>query len=651
MPPSAKTLSDRLRSLGAVQRPGGLPDLTPMLASTAERPFSGEGWLFELKYDGFRLLAVKSGGAVKLLSRRGNDLTPAYPEVVEALEALEYPSLVLDGEVVVPDKRGHPSFQSLQKRAMLQGKRDIAEARRRRPAVYYAFDLLGFDDLDARGLRLADRKAALREVIPRAPASPLQFSDHLETRGEELFQQILKMDLEGLIAKRADSRYEGRRSPNWLKVCAERHADLAIIGFSPPEGSRAGFGAVHLGAYQDGRLVYVGRVGSGFTDERLRALRRALDEDRLDAPPCPLPAQLPRGSTWVRPRLVCQVRYKLFTEDGSLRQPVFVRMRDDKEPEECEVPERSGRDATPAPAPALEVRVKLTRLDKVFWPEDGYTKGDLVQFYWDVSPWLLPYLRDRPLVVTRYPDGIGGKSFFQRDAARLAPPWVKSAHVFSEVEGEALDAFVVNDLDSLLYLANLAAIPLHVWSARLADLDAPDWCVLDLDPKGAPFEQVVEIALAIRSLCEQIGLPSFPKTSGSTGLHVLLPLGGQIGHQQAVALGQLLAAVIVQRLPAIATVIRAPIEARGGRVYLDYLQNGAGRLIASPFCVRPLPGAPVSTTLAWDEVTPSLRPSAFTIRTVFPRLRERGDPMAPVLDLRPDLRAALDALEAKLRGG
>jgi bifunctional non-homologous end joining protein LigD len=226
---------------------------------------------------------------------------------------------------------------------------------------------------------------------------------------------------------------------------------------------------------------------------------------------------------------------------------------------------------------------------------------------------------------------------------------VKSARVFSEVDGEQVDAFVVNDADSLLYVANLAAIPLHIWSARLERLDAPDWCILDLDPKGAPFEDVVEIALAIRALCDEIGLPSFPKTSGSSGLHVLLPLGRQIGHEQSVALGQLLATVIAQQLPRIATIIRSPIEARGGRVYLDFLQNGAGRLIASPFCVRPLRGAPVSTTLIWDEVVPSLRPSAFTIRNVLPRLRERGDPMAPVLDLRPDLRAVLEALGAKLR--
>ncbi|HEY8206946.1 MAG TPA: DNA ligase D [Myxococcaceae bacterium] len=653
---SAKTLRQDLESQGAIRRTGPLPDLKLQLAGTAERPFSRKGWLFELKYDGYRLLVVKAGGAVKLLSRRGNDLSAAYPEVVRALEALPHPSLVLDGEVVVLDAQGRPSFQGMQKRAMLSSPREIAEAARRYPVVLYAFDLLGFEDLDLRKLKLLERKAALRSLLPAEPASILRFSDHVEERGEDFFEQVAKLDLEGVMAKKADAPYEGGRTSTWLKVTVEHHADLAIIGFSPPEGSRLGFGALHLGAYEDDQLVYVGRVGSGFTDKDLQEFLPVVDVDRLSGPPCPLPPLTPRGSTWVRPRLVCEVKYKLVTDDGQLRAPVFVRMRDDKEPEECEVPPRvkgtaaveTDESLAPDQAPPVP-SVKLARLSKLFWPDDGYTKGDLVQFYSDVAPWLLPYLRDRPLVVTRYPDGIAGKSFFQKDATRLAPPWVKSARVFSEVDGEQVDAFVVNDADSLLYVANLAAIPLHLWSARLEHLDAPDWCILDLDPKGAPFEDVVEIALAIRALCDEIGLPSFPKTSGSSGLHVLLPLGRQIGHEQSVALGQLLATVIARQLPRIATIIRSPIEARGGRVYIDFLQNGAGKLIASPFCVRPLKGAPVSATLSWDEVVPPLRPTAFTIRNVIPRLRERGDPMAPVLELKPDLRAALGALEAKLR--
>jgi bifunctional non-homologous end joining protein LigD len=657
------TISAQLVRLGAV-RQRTPPKMEVMLAGTADRPFSAKGWLFELKYDGFRVLASKRGGKVELRSRRGNDLTAAYPEVVAALEAIPHPTFVLDGEVVVLDERGRSNFQGLQKRAMLTGARDIAEARQRWPVVYFAFDLLAYEDLDARPLKLVERKAVLRQLIPPDFRWPLRFADHLDERGLELFEQVQKLELEGMMAKEASAPYEAGRSKRWLKVCVERRADLAIIGFSPPEGGRLGFGAAHLGAFdEDGHLVYVGRVGSGFSDRQLQQLRAELETRRLPGPPCPLPSLIPRSSVWVRPELVCEVRYKEMTEDGLLRAPVFLRMRDDKPATDCVVPARTGavpprppeppkgapgRPEPPEPEPGE--RLRFARLDKVFWPEDGYTKRDLIDFYRRISPWLLPYLKDRPAMVTRYPDGITGKSFFQKDAAKLIPPWVKSARVYSEADQAEVDVFVVNDLDSLLYVANLAAIPIHLWSSRLATLHHPDWCILDLDPKGAPFVHVVKIARAIHALCEDIGLPTFPKTSGSTGLHVFIPLGQQLTHEQSIALGQLLATVIVQQLPDIATINRV-IEARGGRVYVDFLQNGEGRLIASPFCVRPRPGAPVSTTLEWGEVTPRLDQGAFTIRTVFRRLEKKGDPMRPVLELAPDVRGALEALGRKLGSG
>lgn len=621
-----------------------------MLAKTGDRPFSAKGWLFELKYDGYRLLAHKRDGKVQLRSRRGTDLTAAYPEVVAGLEALPHPTFTLDGEVVVLDERGRSVFQGLQKRAMLTDARDVAQARQKWPVVYFAFDLLVFEDLDARLLRLKDRKEVLRQIIPPSFEWPIRFADHLEERGLELFQQVEKMELEGMIAKEVDSTYEPRRSGSWLKICVERRADLVIIGFSPPEGGRLGFGAAHLGAFdENGALVYVGRVGSGFSDQQLQQLRAELEKRRLPRPRAGLSPLVRDGSVWVKPELVCEVRYKEMTEDGLLRAPVFLRMRDDKPASDCVVPARTGA-LPPEPPQEPGERLRFARLDKVFWPEEGYTKRDLIEFYRAVSPWLLPYLKDRPALVTRYPDGIAGKSFFQKDTAKLLPPWVKSARVYSEADQAEVDVFVINDVDSLLYVANLAAIPIHVWSSRLETLQAPDWCILDLDPKGAPFTHVVKIARAIHALCEDIGLPTFPKTSGSTGLHVLIPVGRQLTHPQSVALGQLLATVIVQQLPDIATVNRV-IEARGGRVYVDFLQNGEGRLIASPLCVRPRPGATVSTPLQWKEVTPKLDQRAFTIRTVIQRLKKRGDPMLPVLELQPDVRGALEALARKLGNG
>jgi bifunctional non-homologous end joining protein LigD len=314
-----------------------------MLARQADAPFSGKGWLFELKYDGYRVLASKDRGVVRLSSRRDNDLTGAYPEVAAALGALPYEAFVLDGEVAVLDAAGRPSFQLMQRRAMLTRPADLARVVRELPVVFHAFDLLAFGDVDVRTLPLHARKDALRRVLPAGllPAA-LRFADHVEERGEDLFREVLRLELEGVIAKRADAPYEAGRSSNWLKICHERRADLVVIGFSPPEGTRAGFGALHLGAFREGALVYVGRVGSGFTDRQLQELRRALEPGARREPPCALPALIPRGSLWVPPRLVCEVRFKEVTADGLLRAPVFLRVRDDKAPEDCAPPPPRG---------------------------------------------------------------------------------------------------------------------------------------------------------------------------------------------------------------------------------------------------------------------------------------------------------------------
>lgn len=349
--------------------------------------------------------------------------------------------------------------------------------------------------------------------------------------------------------------------------------------------------------------------------------------------------------------MVVEVRYKEVTEEGLLRQPVFVRFRDDKPPEDCL--RRAGGDASPTAAPVVRparVEVVLTNVDKVFWPEDGYTKGDLIAYYRTVAPWMLPYLADRPLVMTRYPDGIDGKSFFQKDAPVFAPDWIRTEVVYSDDAEREIRYFVADDADALAYVANLGTIPLHVWASRIATLEQPDWAIIDLDPKEAPFADVVTVALAARQLCEAIGWPCFVKTSGSTGLHVLLPLGRRCTHEQARQLAELLALVLVRELPEIATIRRLPTQ-REGKVYLDFLQNGRGKLLVAPFSVRPLPGAPVSTPLDWDEVLPDLDIRQFTIRTVPERLADgRDDPLQGVLDAQIDLAAVLGQLQQHLVG-
>jgi len=646
--------------LGATRRRVSGDEVGPMLAQPWEKAFSGPGWLFEVKYDGYRAIAAREAGRdgargeARLRYRSGRDATASWPELAAALAALPYSRIVLDGELVVLDAEGRPSFQRLQKRAQIRGAAEARRAAVESPATYFAFDLLALGDLDLRPLPLVERKRLLERALPGR--GPLRVAPHFAARGQEVFQEIARLGFEGMVAKRADSPYRAGRSPAWRKIRIRPTHDFAIVGMSAPRGSRAGFGALHLAARRGSTLRYVGRVGSGFSDAQLAELRRALDPLRRPTAACENAPKAARGDVWVEPRLVCEVRYTQVTADGSLRQPVFVRLRDDKTAAEIDdLPGLSGPAEEPESAPAEREDpqpdrvVPFTNLEKVFWPDEGYTKGDLIDYYRGIAPWLLPYLRDRPLVLTRYPDGIAGKSFFQKDAPRWAPGWLRTETLWSEQSGREIHYFVCDDVESLLYVANMGTIPLHVWSSRIASLQRPDWSILDLDPKGAPFAHVVEVARTLHEICEAIRLPSFVKTSGSAGLHVLLPLAGRLTFEQSRTLAELLARAAVDRLPAIATLAR-PLRARGGRVYVDTGQNGHGKLLAAPFSARPLAGAPVSMPLRWSEVGARLDPARFTIRSAAGRMRRLGaDPLRPVLDAAPDLVAALERLSGAVK--
>jgi bifunctional non-homologous end joining protein LigD len=345
--------------------------------------------------------------------------------------------------------------------------------------------------------------------------------------------------------------------------------------------------------------------------------------------------------------LVCEVRFTEVTSAGSLRHPVFVRLCESADAEACEAPTRGQQiPAAPAletPAASAEAAPRLTRLDKVFWPIEGYTKGDLLAYYERVWPWLAPYLEDRPLVLTRYPDGIEGKSFYQKNAPEFTPAWVQRASL------DDTDYFVCNELRTLLHVVNSGAIPLHVWSARLAHLERPDWLILDLDPKQAPFSAVIRVARQLHAIFAALSVPHFLKSSGQTGLHVLVPLGALVTHDEARALAEAIARSVVAELPEIATVTR-PVAGRGDKVYVDYLQNGRGKLIAAPLCVRPRPGAPVSMPLGWRAVSARLDPARFTIRTAIPRLERFGDPLRGVLGAGVDAVSLLEGLTRRLEG-
>jgi bifunctional non-homologous end joining protein LigD len=658
---AGRTPADKLRAaLEQTDAPRNRVDpksVKAMLAEPAEKAFTRDGWLFELKLDGYRLLASKSRGEALLLTRNGNDYTAVFPEIARAIKAIPLDECIVDGEVVVMDEQGKPSFARLQQRGRLSSPIEIKRAAVELPAIFFAFDLLAFEDFDLRPLPLNQRKAMLVDTLPKLGA--VRALDHIEREGEAFLEQVEALGLEGIIAKRADTPYRGGRSDVWLKIKAERTGDFVIVGFTKPKGARGHLGALQLADMVGGELVYAGRVGTGFDDALLAELKAMLDPIIRDTAPCAPPAGAPaipdtKTTTWVEPLHVCEVRFREWTPDGVLRHPAFLRMRPDKDPRDCERQGESTAAATAqtasatappeAPRPKVEKTFNFSNLTKVYWPADKYTKGDLIDYYRAISPWMLPYLANRPLVMTRFPDGIDGKSFYQKDAPEFAPEWIRTVPIWSEDSQRDVRYFVCDGVESLLYVANLGSIPMHIWNSRVGTLEQPDWCVIDLDPKEAPFSDVVRTALVLRELCQSIGLPSFVKTTGKTGLHILLPLGQQCTYAQSRTLGELLARVVLRELHEIATITRH-VTKRGDKVYLDYLQNRHGQLIVAPFSVRPLPGASVSMPLTWDEVNQSLDPRAFTIKTAIDRMDRLGhDPVVQVLEEKPDLNQVLERL-------
>jgi bifunctional non-homologous end joining protein LigD len=671
----ATRLRHEVEQAGAVRALLEPAAVKPMLAESSDKPFTRDDWVFELKLDGYRLVAAKHHGEAVLYTRNGNDYTAVFPEIARAIKALPVDRCIIDGEVVVLDAEGIPRFSLLQQRGRLSSPLEIRRAAVELAATFYAFDMMGLEDLDLRELPLVKRKEFLAQVVPKL--GPVRLLDHIERDGEAFFQQVSAMGLEGIIAKKATTKYRAGRSDHWLKIKADRTGDFVIVGFTDPRGTRSQFGALQLGDYVGGALVYAGRVGTGFDERLLKDIAKRLTPTVRQDPPCLGPVidgvpqnEIPevKTTTWVEPLLVCEVRFREWTPDGLLRHATFMRMRDDKDAEDCE---RQGtasarqsalgtRQVPPAqsPEPRAESRgliaerekaVALSNLRKIYWPEEKYTKGDLVEYYRGVSRWMLPYLRNRPLVLTRFPDGIDGKSFYQKDAPPFIPEWMRTESIWSEETQRDIRYIVCDDEETLLYVANMGSIPLHIWASRVGSLELCDWCVIDLDPKEAPFSDVVRTAQVLHRLCESVGLEHYVKTTGKTGLHILIPLARLCTYAQSRTLGELLARLVIRELPEITTITRH-VTKRGDKVYLDYLQNRHGQTIVAPFSVRPLPGATVSMPLGWDEVNESLDSRAFTIRTAIERMEKLGtDPVAPVLTTTPDLAGVLERLAGAMQ--
>ena len=636
--------------------------MTPMLCSSKKVPLDDPERLYELKLDGVRIVADKRGPGVDLRYRKLRSATAAYPEIARAVKALPFERIVLDGEIVAFDELGRPSFQRLARRIHLSRPHDVVRAQAEVGVVYVVFDLLALGKRDLRELPLAERKALLARILPGR--GRLRVLDHLDGRGDALLAFCEEHDLEGIVAKTKTGRYRPgpKRFDDWVKVKRKREGDFVVVGYEESEKARK-LRSLLLAAYDGDRLLLRGKAGSGLDDASIDFWLERLAELEIEDSPAEGDVTQNGPRHWARPELVVSIEYGGLSDSGSLRFPVYRGLREDVDPQQCQLVTTEELVDRVMTAPAetatggssgrsghraaeVAVRAKLTNQDKIFWPDDGLTKGDLCDYYAAVSEVLVPLLADRPIVLVRYPDGIDGKSFFQWHVPRGTPDWLRSVEVREEGErGKSRKrCFLVDDVDGLLHIANLGCIPMHVLAARQGTREHCDFLTIDFDLGGQPFRDAVTLALSLRELLDDLGLAGFPKTSGQTGLHVLIPMGPGVAFPTAKVLVELLGRILVTRHPDIATMERR-VDARGARVYVDTGQTGRSRTIVAPYSVRAVRGAGVSTPLSWDEVHAALDPSRHNLLTVPTRLLDVGDPMADLLSLRPDIPAAVGKLE------
>jgi bifunctional non-homologous end joining protein LigD len=604
-----------------------------MLATLTEELPRGGGWLFEPKWDGYRALSYVRGGEAKLVSRNGNDLTQRFAPVAKELaKALRTPDAVLDGEVVALDDQGKASFSAMQ-----QGSTRLA---------YEVFDLLEADGEPVVDLLLTERRARLEKLLARNPV--VQISGAFDD-GEALLEAARTQGLEGVMAKRAASRYqEGKRNRDWLKIKTHGRQEFVICGYTRGQGRRSGsFGALVLGIRRGEEWQWVGNVGTGFDERTIAELLAKLEPLQREEPPFPVVPKMPKvrkgDVVWVEPELVCEVEFAEWTHDGHLRAPSFQGLREDKAAEDVQ---------RERPAVTKEGRVKLSNLDKVFWPDDdpsgGITKGDLLDYYEAVADVLVPHLRDRPFTMRRYPDGAFGKAFFQKDAPKGMPEWIPRFRVQVSTRERPpkrrwIDAPLVNDAEALAWMVNMGCIDMNAWYSRVDRPDRPDFVLFDLDPSAdVGFAEVVQVALVVKQALDALGLASFPKTSSADGMHVLVPVERRYTYAQTREFCEIVAGAIARTHRGLATTEWSKAKRRG--VLIDANQNGEGKTIACVYSVRPRAGAPVSTPLRWEEIDESLDASAFTMDAVLERIGRHGDLFAGVLTTRQRLEPALRAL-------
>jgi bifunctional non-homologous end joining protein LigD len=677
LPPKRQPFPIRPEELQGARKTDMPSRVEPMLATLADRPFSDPNWLFEIKWDGVRALARIENRDFALRSRNSIDITKRYPELASLPYALAARQAILDGEIVALDSHGHSSFERLQERMHVRAPSENLAAQI--PVVYFVFDLLYCDGYDLREAPLLERKQLLQRLF--YASERFRYADHQLEHGKELFALAEQNGLEGIVAKRADSRYVSDRSPSWVKLKITKTVDAVVGGWTEARTSALPFGSLLLGLYEGKKLRFIGHVGSGFDAKRLEELSARLKD--LAVSPCPFDGvpETNEKPSWVSPTLVARVKFSGWTDEHSLRHPVFLALREDARPTDCQWENEVA--TTPPAAPAVvrapEVvgrvlktraeieaelfkgraetvtieldgkRLRFSNLNKVYFPESGHTKRNLLAYYYRMADFILPFLRDRALVLRRYPDGIKGQAFFQKDLREGVPEWFKTVPIDSEKKGEPIHYATANDRASLLFLTGLGCIDHNPWSNRYDDFDHPDYFFFDLDPSdGTEFSVVVTIAQALHEKLEELRLAHFLKTSGATGMHIFIPVEPVYTYEQLRTFGEIIARTVTAEHPSLVTSERTVAKRPAGRVLIDVQQNAHGRPLAAAYSVRAFPQAPVSAPLLPRELRPSLRPETLNIKTVFARLKEKGDLWADFWKRRQRLEQAIELLSERM---
>ncbi|MEP7106472.1 MAG: DNA ligase D [Ferruginibacter sp.] len=650
--------------------------IKPMLSTLVDQPFEDPEWLFEVKWDGYRALSFINNGKVEILSRNNKSFDEKFYPVHQELLKWKI-NAVVDGEILVLNEKGISNFGGLQNwRSEADGE-----------LVYYIFDLLWHDGKNLMGLPLVERQAILKEILP-IDDDRIRLSQVFDSSGLEFFNAAEKMGLEGIMAKQSTSLYSPDiRTKAWLKIKVHKRQEVVIAGYTKNEDTAKQFSSLLLGVYSQGKLQYVGKVGTGFSvndqKEMMRQFKPLITDKSpfetipdVNAPSRFRPNPPKAKATWLKPQLVCEVAYSEITTDGVFRHPSFQGMRIDKKAKDVvrETAKPTGATVTAAeeannstkmirppkgkerktllnPTDETQVRkvngheLKFTSLSKVYWPEDKVTKRDMFNYYYQVADYILPYLKDRPLSLNRFPGGILSQSFYQKDIKGKAPDWITKTFPYTTSEGEKKEYLVGTDEAVLLWMASLGCIEMNPWFSRIQSPDNPDYCVIDLDPDKNTFDQVIEAALEVKKVLDALDVPCYCKTSGSTGMHIYIPLGAKYSYDQSQMFARLIVNIVHDHLPDY-TSLERKVASRKGKMYLDFLQNRPGATIACPYSLRPKKGATVSMPLNWDEVKPGIKMTDFTIFNAMDRLKAKGDIFKGVLSKGIDLNKTLKKAES-----